>query len=108
MTALLMVLRALVEEWSRTDPRFRLLSNPGNRGKGYAVRHGMLKASGDWRLMTDADLSTPIEELDRLWKAACEQRRRGRHRFARRSIASWSPSTNPGFARLAGAFSTGS
>jgi glycosyltransferase involved in cell wall biosynthesis len=63
----------LVEEWRGTDSRFRLLSNPGNRGKGYAVRHGMLKASGDWRLMTDADLSTPIEELDRLWKAACEQ-----------------------------------
>jgi len=63
----------LVEELGRSDPRFRLLSNPGNRGKGYAVRHGMLKAAGDWRLMTDADLSTPIEELDRLWKAACEQ-----------------------------------
>jgi glycosyltransferase involved in cell wall biosynthesis len=63
----------LVEEWNRTDPRFHLVSNPGNRGKGYAVRHGMLKATGDWRLMTDADLSTPIEELDRLWKAACEQ-----------------------------------
>ncbi len=63
----------LVEEFGRNDPRFRLLSNPGNRGKGYAVRHGMLKAAGDWRLMTDADLSTPIEELDRLWRAACEQ-----------------------------------
>jgi glycosyltransferase involved in cell wall biosynthesis len=61
----------LVEDWNRTDPRFHLVSNPGNRGKGYAVRHGMLKATGDWRLMTDADLSTPIEELDRLWKAAC-------------------------------------
>jgi dolichyl-phosphate beta-glucosyltransferase len=64
---------SLVEEWSRTDPRFRLLRNPGNRGKGYAVRHGMLKASGDWRLMTDADLSTPIEELDRLSAIAIEQ-----------------------------------
>jgi dolichyl-phosphate beta-glucosyltransferase len=60
----------LVEDWSRKDPRFRLLSNPGNRGKGYAVRHGMLKALGDWRLMTDADLSTPIEELERLRRAA--------------------------------------
>ena len=64
----------LVEDWSGRDSRFRLLSNPGNRGKGYAVRHGMLKAAGDWRLMTDADLSTPIEELDRLWQAACEQK----------------------------------
>jgi dolichyl-phosphate beta-glucosyltransferase len=64
---------SIVKEWSRTDPRFRLLSNPGNRGKGYAVRHGMLKAAGDWRLMTDADLSTPIEELHRLWAIASEQ-----------------------------------
>jgi dolichyl-phosphate beta-glucosyltransferase len=37
-----------------------------NRGKGHAVRTGMLRASGDLRLMTDADLSTPIEELARL------------------------------------------
>ncbi len=47
----------------------RVLKNPGNRGKGYSVRNGMLNAQGAWRLMSDADLSTPIEELDRL-KAA--------------------------------------
>jgi dolichyl-phosphate beta-glucosyltransferase len=44
----------------------RLVENPGNRGKGYAVRRGMLEARGERRLMTDADLSTPIEELPRL------------------------------------------
>jgi dolichyl-phosphate beta-glucosyltransferase len=43
-----------------------VLRNEGNRGKGYSVRRGMLHASGARRLMTDADLSTPIEELDRL------------------------------------------
>ena len=48
----------------------RLLKNPGNRGKGYAVRHGMLEASGAWVLYTDADLSAPIEEFDRLCVAA--------------------------------------
>lgn len=48
----------------------RLLRNPGNRGKGYAVRHGMLAAQGDWVLYTDADLSTPIEEADGLYCAA--------------------------------------
>jgi dolichyl-phosphate beta-glucosyltransferase len=48
----------------------RLLSNPGNRGKGYAVRHGMLAAQGDWILSTDADLSAPIEELEKLIAAA--------------------------------------
>ena len=47
----------------------RLLRNPGNRGKGYSVRHGMLQAKGDWILFSDADLSTPIGELDKLWSA---------------------------------------
>ncbi len=45
----------------------RLLRNPTNRGKGYSVRRGMLAARGRRRLMTDADLSTPIEDLPRLW-----------------------------------------
>lgn len=48
----------------------RLVRNPGNRGKGFAVRNGMLAASGDWILSTDADLSSPIEELDKLLAAA--------------------------------------
>ena len=46
--------------------RVRLASLPGNRGKGYAVRTGMLNlAAGDYRFYYDADGSTPIEELDR-------------------------------------------
>jgi glycosyltransferase involved in cell wall biosynthesis len=47
----------------------RVLKNPGNRGKGYSVRHGMLEAKGEWLLFSDADLSTPIEELEKLWSA---------------------------------------
>jgi glycosyltransferase involved in cell wall biosynthesis len=47
----------------------RVLSNPGNKGKGYSVRHGMMEATGQWRLFSDADLSTPMEELDKLWNA---------------------------------------
>jgi glycosyltransferase involved in cell wall biosynthesis len=47
-----------------------VLRNPGNRGKGYSVRHGMLEGRGEWLLFTDADLSTPIEELERLWCTA--------------------------------------
>jgi dolichyl-phosphate beta-glucosyltransferase len=50
-------------------PRLRVLQNPGNRGKGYSVRRGMLAAEGALRLMTDADLSTPIEDLERLLPA---------------------------------------
>jgi len=48
----------------------RVVVNPGNRGKGYSVRHGMLEAKGEWALATDADLSAPIEELEKLWSAA--------------------------------------
>jgi len=51
------------------DAGARVLENPGNRGKGYSVRHGMLAAQGEWALFTDADLSAPIGELDKLWSA---------------------------------------
>jgi len=61
---------AMVEQRAAGDPRLRLLRNPGNRGKGYAVRHGMLEATGDWILSTDADLSAPIDELPKLLAAA--------------------------------------
>lgn len=44
----------------------RVLSNGTNRGKGYSVRHGMLEAQGDMVLFTDADLSAPIEEAEKL------------------------------------------
>jgi len=44
------------------DIPISVLSYGGNRGKGYAVRYGMLHATGDWRLFCDADLATPIEE----------------------------------------------
>ena len=46
----------------------RVLKNERNRGKGFSVRRGMLEARGERRLMSDADLSTPIEELDRLMR----------------------------------------
>jgi dolichyl-phosphate beta-glucosyltransferase len=47
----------------------RVLSNGTNRGKGYSVRHGMLEATGELVLFTDADLSAPIEESDKLISA---------------------------------------
>ena len=53
--------------------KVRLLTNPGNRGKGYSVRHGMLEAAGDWILFTDADLSAPIEEMEKLFAAIGKQ-----------------------------------
>ncbi len=48
----------------------RVLKNPGNRGKGYSVKHGVLEARGEWVLFTDADLSSPIGEVEKLWSAA--------------------------------------
>jgi len=64
----------VVRAFARNAPEVRLIENPGNRGKGYSVRHGMLKAQGDWLLFSDADLSTPIAELDKLWAAVERER----------------------------------
>jgi glycosyltransferase involved in cell wall biosynthesis len=61
---------AAISEFTRRHPSVRLLRNPGNRGKGYSVRHGMLEAKGEWALFTDADLSSPIAELEKLIEAA--------------------------------------
>lgn len=45
-------------------PNFRLLCRVENKGKGYSVKEGILNSRGRLILFTDADLSTPIEELD--------------------------------------------
>jgi glycosyltransferase involved in cell wall biosynthesis len=50
-------------------PGIRVLGNDCNRGKGYSVRHGVLEAHGGLILFTDADLSAPIEEADKLLAA---------------------------------------
>jgi dolichyl-phosphate beta-glucosyltransferase len=47
-------------------PKLRLEGYSENRGKGYAIRWGVQRATGDLILFSDADLSTPIEELDKL------------------------------------------
>jgi glycosyltransferase involved in cell wall biosynthesis len=63
---------AIVENTAASWPALRLLRNPGNRGKGFSVRHGMLQAQGEFVLFSDADLSTPIEEATRLLERAAE------------------------------------
>lgn len=59
----------LVQTYVRQNSSVRLLSNPGNRGKGYSVRNGILHANGEFILFTDADLSSPIEESPKLFRA---------------------------------------
>jgi len=59
----------LVRAFARHAPEVRLIENPGNRGKGYSVRAGMLQALGEVVLFTDSDLSAPIEEAERLFAA---------------------------------------
>jgi dolichyl-phosphate beta-glucosyltransferase len=61
---------SLVQQRQVGYPSLRLVRNPGNRGKGFTVRHGVAEARGEWILTTDADLSAPIGELDKLIAAA--------------------------------------
>jgi glycosyltransferase involved in cell wall biosynthesis len=59
----------IVRTFAAKDRALRLLENPGNRGKGYSVRNGMLNARGRLVLFSDADLSSPIEEAPKLFEA---------------------------------------
>ncbi len=53
-----------VRSFAVGHPQFRLLSSSPNHGKGWAVRTGVLAATGDPIVFADADLSTPIEQID--------------------------------------------
>ena len=59
----------IVRRYAEQHGNLALLENPGNRGKGYSVRNGMLHAAGEVVLFSDADLSSPIEEADKLFAA---------------------------------------
>ena len=59
----------IVRSFAQKQPMLRLVENPGNRGKGYAVRNGILNARGEIVLFSDADLSSPIEEMPKLLEA---------------------------------------
>jgi dolichyl-phosphate beta-glucosyltransferase len=56
----------VVESFARDHPGVKLVAYQPNRGKGYAVRAGILEAEGALVLFSDADLSTPIEEIEAL------------------------------------------
>jgi glycosyltransferase involved in cell wall biosynthesis len=59
----------LVRTFAQTAPEVQLMENPRNCGKGYSVRSGILHAQGDIVMFTDADLSAPMEEAERLFDA---------------------------------------
>lgn len=61
--------RRVMDDAARRNPRIRIQALPHNRGKGRALAVGIEAAKGDEILVTDADLSTPIEELDDLQAA---------------------------------------
>ena len=56
----------VVSEFISNKPEISLIANTQNHGKGYVVRQGMLQALGDFRLFTDADNSTSIEQIEKI------------------------------------------
>lgn len=59
----------VVQGFVQLHPEVRLLNNTKNRGKGFSVRRGVLHAVGEMVMFTDADLSAPMEEAERLFDA---------------------------------------
>lgn len=62
----------ILQRWMERYPRLHLIKNDGNRGKGYSVRNGLLQAAGEVVMFTDADLSAPMEEAERLFAALAD------------------------------------
>jgi len=70
------VVSKIIDGW----PEFKLIGYQPNRGKGYAVKTGMLAAKGEWRLLMDADNSTEISEIEKLLIYACTRQHLQRYR----------------------------
>src|SRR3989338_86633 len=56
----------VIDNFLNHNKKIRLFRNERNRGKGYSVKRGVLEAKGEYILFSDADLATPIEELEKL------------------------------------------
>jgi len=63
----------LVTEFISNKKEFNLIFNTKNHGKGYVVRQGILAAHGKFRLFTDADNSTSIEQIEKFWPYLIDQ-----------------------------------
>jgi dolichyl-phosphate beta-glucosyltransferase len=64
----------IAADFAAENPNVSVDHYEPNRGKGYAVQRGMMKADADWILFSDADLAAPIEEIDKLFKRTGEDR----------------------------------
>ena len=58
----------VAKSFSNKFKNLKIIDYKENKGKGFGVREGMLKAKGDFRIFTDADNSTPISEIEKFWK----------------------------------------
>ena len=61
--------RDIILRYAATHPMLQLVDNPGNRGKGFSVRNGVLHSKGEFVVFTDADMASPIEESVKLLTA---------------------------------------
>ena len=57
----------VVENLKSKIANLRIIDNKDNHGKGFVVRQGIMEAEGDYRLFTDADNSTSIDQIERVW-----------------------------------------
>lgn len=60
---------AIAQDFANAHPGFFVTDSQPNHGKGFVVRRGMLEQEADYLLFSDADLATPIEEVEKLFKA---------------------------------------
>ena len=61
--------RDIILRYAAAHPMLRLVDNPGNHGKGFSVRNGVLHSKGELIVFTDADMASPIEESEKLLAA---------------------------------------
>ncbi|MCH8956242.1 glycosyltransferase [candidate division KSB1 bacterium] len=57
----------VVEGMKNEIPNLRVIAEKQNHGKGYAVRKGMLESKGEYRVFLDADNSTTIDHIEKMW-----------------------------------------
>ena len=61
--------RDIILRYAAAHPMLRLVDNPGNHGKGFSVRNGVLHSKGELIVFTDADMASPIEDSEKLLAA---------------------------------------